>query len=97
MTGTEILAKISVWGPVEWQQLCNWSPALIKSNEEFCYLRLQCQKEAWPTRSQTLASWLKASGNDSSGDLDKKIAGYAADGEDEDGQTDFFLLQTMVY
>ena len=24
----EILAKSSVWGPVEWPQLCNWSPAL---------------------------------------------------------------------
>ena len=28
VAGAEILAKSSVWGPVEWQQLCNWSPVL---------------------------------------------------------------------
>ena len=39
VTGNEILTKSSVSGPVEWQQLCNWSPAL--KNQE---ARSQCRQ-----------------------------------------------------
>ena len=61
-----------------------------------CYLRLQCQRAAWPTPSQRPATWLRASENDSPDDKDKENAGNAAV-YDDNGEYFLMMIITVMF